>query len=455
MKVIICGAGQVGRQVGRYLSNEDCDITIIDSDAQLVRQLADRLNIGGITGGASEPAVLQSAGVEDAELLIAATNSDEVNIVTCMFADLLSSKVRTIARVRNQNYHKVVGRSHKGPVDIVISPEREVSEAALRLLSTPSVFDRRNMLDNEVSLIGLRLGEECPVLHTSLRQLSDLFTDLEAIVVGFRRNGHLTVAAPEDQLFASDEIFVILANRAMNRTLQAFGKEHKPCDRVVIIGAGNVGLDIAVALEKRRSHTHTKLIEQDRHRAEMAADRLQKTVVFHGDGLDREILEEAGVHNAQAILAVTEDDKTNLLVATKAKNLSSKLMSISLITEPSLAPLIDALGIDAVIDPRATAVSSILPHIRMRLANSIHSVGDSEAEVIEATISPSSVLKGKTIRQADLPEGARVGALKKNKRVVKLTPDTKIEAGNTAAFFVLSEDVPKVMAMLGTDATKD
>ena len=452
MKIIICGAGQVGGQICRYLAREDSDITIVDSNEDVVRQLAEKLDVAAISGRATDPSVLSEAGVENAHVIIAATSSDEANIISCMVARSLDSKAKTIVRLRNKGYHDVSRRKNGGPVDIVINPESEVADTAMHLIRSPTVFERRSILSDKSLLLGLRLGEESPVTNTPLRQLSELFPGYSGVVVGLRRAGRLGVPAPDDQLFSNDEIFLVVDSGEFSRTLQIFDKQYEPCRQLIVVGGGNVGFEVAQRLESTKSSTRVKVIERNLSRAESIAPDLAKTVVLHGDGLDQDMLVEAGIEHANAILAVTDDDKTNLLIATQAKRLARQLRTISLVNEPSLAPLVEPLGVDARIDPRATTVSSILPHIRTHHVNSVLSLGNAEAEVIEAQITDDSQITGRMILNAKLPEGVIVGGVMKGKNTVPLTSDTRFEVGDTVAFFSLAGDVAKTIELLGPDA---
>ncbi len=452
MKIIICGAGQVGGQICRYLAREDSDITIVDSNDDVVRQLAEKLDVAGVSGRATDPRVLSEAGVEDADLIIAATSSDEANIISCMVARSLDSEAKTIVRLRNKSYHDVPRRRRGWPVDIIINPESEVADAAVHLIRSPTVFEWRSILSGKALLLGLRLGQESPVTNTPLRQLSELFPGYSGVVVGLRREGRLGVPTPEDQLFSDDEIYLVVDSGEFARTLQIFNKQHDPCRQLILVGAGNVGFEVAQRLESTRSDTRVKVIERNLSRAESVARELSKTVVLHGEGLDQDKLMEAGIEHANAILTVTDDDKTNLLIATQAKNLARRLRTISLVNEPSLAPLVKPLGVDARIDPRATTVSSILPHIRTHLVNSVLSVGNAEAEVIEAQITDDSQITGRMISNAKLPEGVIVGSVMKGNQTVPLTSYTRFEVGDAVAFFSLAGDVTKTIELLGPDA---
>lgn len=451
MKVIICGAGQVGWQIARQLSGERNDVTLVDQNADLIRRATDVLDVQGIVGFASYPDVLEKAGARDADMIIAATHSDEVNMVICEVAHAIFAVPRKIARLRAQSYLDAIysdlyRRDHL-PIDVVISPEREVAEAALQRLAAPATFDTETFFAGKAQLLGIQLGEDCPVLNTPLRQLNELFPSLRAIVVGVRRRGRLFAPDPSDQLFAEDQIYVLTHSEDMNRALDIFGKQTKKQERIVIIGGGNVGLAVARALEARTDRVRARIIEKNRARAEKAADGLERTIVLNGDGMDIDILMEAAIDRADAVLAVTDDDKTNLLVAVRAKQAGCR-MSIALVNDPTLAPLIGALDIDAYINPRATTVSSILRHIRHGKVRAIYSIGDAEAEVIEAQVLSTSSLAGRLIRDIAFPEGALVGGLMKGDRMLKPTGDTRIDAGDVLAIFALTKDVPEVERLL-------
>lgn len=451
MKVIICGAGQVGWQIARHLSGEKNDVTVVDNNPELVHRATDTLDVQGITGFASYPDILDRAGARDADMIIAATFSDEVNMVTCQVAHSVFAIPRKIARLRSQSYLTAIysdlyRRDHM-PIDVVISPEREVAEAALQRLSAPAAFDTESFLNGRAQLLGIELEADCPVLNTPLRQLTDLFSTLRAIVVGVRRKGTLFAPEPGDQLFEGDQIYICTHSDDVTRTMEIFGKSQTKQERVVILGGGNVGLGVAQALEARADRIRAKMIEKSRACAERAANALERTIVLNGDGLNVELLEEANIKRADAILAVTDDDKTNILASVRAKAAGCP-MAICLINDPTLVPLMKPLGIDAYINPRATTVSSILRHIRHGRVRQIYSIGDAEAEVIEAQVLSTSPIAGKAIRDIDFPEGVLVGILMKGDKVVKPTGSTKVDEGDVIVIFAMTEDVPEVERLL-------
>ncbi|WP_439155871.1 Trk system potassium transporter TrkA [Yoonia sp.] len=451
MKVIICGAGQVGWQIARHLSGEKNDVTVVDNNPELVRRATDTLDVQGISGFASYPDVLDRAGARDADMIIAATHSDEVNMVTCQVAHSVFAIRRKIARLRAQSYLDAIysdlyRRDHL-PIDVVISPEKEVAEAALQRLSAPAAFDTENFFDGGAQLLGITIEDDCPVINTPLRQLTDLFSTLRAIVVGIRREGALFAPSAGDQIFAGDDCYIFTDTRDMARTLEIFGKTQSKQERVVIIGGGNVGLAVARALEARTDRVRVKVIEKNREFAERAADALDRTIVLHGDGLDSALLQEANISGADAVLAVTDDDKTNLLASVRAKEMGCA-MAISLINDPTLVPLMGPLDIDAYINPRATTVSSILRHIRHGRVRGVYSIGDAEAEMIEAQVLGTSPIAGQRIRDVAFPEGTLIGGVMKNGQIVRPTGETRIEEGDVIAIFAMADDVPEVERLL-------
>lgn len=451
MKVIICGAGQVGWQIARALASEKNDVTIVDQNPDLIRRATETLDVQGVTGFASYPDVLERAGARDADMIIAATLSDEVNMVTCQVAHSIFAVPRKIARLRARAYRDAIYsdlyRPDHLPIDVVISPEEEVAQAVLQRLASPAAFDTERFLGGRVQLLGIQLDEDCPLLMTPLRELNELFPALQIMVLGIRRQENLFTPEPRDILMPGDQVYVMSPADQVTRTLEAFGKSVKKQERVVLVGGGNVGLAVARALEALPDRLRAKVIELDRGQAEAAADALSRTIVLLGDGMDAELLAEAAVDRADAIVTLTDDDRTNLLCAVRGKQAGAR-MAVALVNDPSLAPLLGPLDIDAYINPRATTVSSILRHVRHGRVRAVYSVGDDEAEVIEAMVLSSSPMAGKAVRDIDFPEGVLVGAVLKGERVMKPAGDLRIEPGDIAVMFALRKDVSEVERLL-------
>jgi len=295
MKVIVCGAGQVGYNIARYLAGENNDITVIDQRPELIRKIQDSLDVKAVVGHASHPDVLEQAGVGDVDMMIAVTQHDEVNMVACQVAHSLFNVPSKIARVRNQSYLNPIWGNlfsrENMPIDVIISPEIEVARAVTRRLRVPGAIDIIPLANNKVQLVGVRCRPDTPVVNTPLRQLSVLFPDLQLIVVGMVRNDRPIVTSAEDQMLVGDEVYFVVATDHIARAMAAFGHEEKQTRRILILGGGNIGLFLAQHLEKQYPDISAKIIEMDRERAEFVAKTLNRTVVLNGDVLDPEILE--------------------------------------------------------------------------------------------------------------------------------------------------------------------
>lgn len=450
MRILICGAGQVGWQAARQLAREDNDIVLVDLDDRLIRQANESLDAQGVAGNVCHPDVLEQAGAADADLLIAATGSDEANIVACEIAHALFQVPRCIARLRAPVYFDPrfadLFRSDRIPIDAIISPEQEIAAAALARLAVPTAFDSESFMDGRLRMLGLALTQDCPLLGVPLRQMEVSFSGLAAVVVGVRRGARLFAPDPNDQLFAGDQAFVIVPPAQIERTLSAFGLTPRAIRTIVIVGAGNIGLAVAQAIE-RRGDIGLTLIERNRARAELAADRLQRSVVLNGDGLDSAILAEAGVGGADMALTLTQDDQANILTAVRAR-LAGAGRVVALINDPALIPLSSAIGIDAQVSPRAATVSSILRHVRRGRVRDVYAIGDGEAELIEAQVLAGSAVAGRPLSEIELPRGARIAAVEKGGQVLSPRPELRLEQGDLILIFALSGDVSAVERLL-------
>ena len=447
MQVIICGAGQVGSNIARYLASENADITVIDQSPELVAKLSDSLDVKGIVGFASHPDVLERAGAPDADMIIAVTYADEVNMVACQICHSLFDVPTKIARIRHQSYldpmwADLFSRDHL-PIDVIISPEVEVARAISRRLEIPGAFDVIPLADGKISLIGVHCAEECPILETPLRQLTDLFPDLHIVIVGIWRNGTGLVPAGDDELLAGDDVYFVAETSHLNRAMTVFGHEEQEARRVIIVGGGNIGLNLAQRLENGSRRVMTKVIERDKKRAELVAQTLDRTVVLHGDALDSDILEQANVAESETVVAVSNDDETNILSSLLAKRHGSQ-RAVTLVNTTSYGPLIGTLGIDTVVSPRAITVSTILQHVRRGRIRSVHTISEGFGELIEAEALETSSLVGVPLREADLPDGVVLGAIVRDGEVVIPRGDTVVRTGDLVVLFAATQAVKKV-----------
>jgi len=447
MKVIVCGAGQVGYNIARYLAAAGNDVTAIDQRPELTQKIGESLDIQAITGFASHPEVLEQAGAEDAEMLIAVTNADEVNMVTCQVAHSLFNVPTKIARVRHQSYlqsrwRDLFRREHM-PIDVIISPELEVARAIARRLEVPGATEVTPFADDRVRLIAARCGPDCPILDTPLRQLTFLFPDLHLTCVGITRGDRFFVPTGDDHLIAGDEVYSVVETGHLPRAMRAFGHEETMAERIVISGGGNIGLFLAHEIESSRPHTTLTLIESGAERARFIADKLTRSVVLHGDTRDREIHEEANLKTAQAIVTVTNNDEVNIMAALLAKRYGCQ-QALTLVNNNVYGGLLGSLGIDVVVNPRETTVSSVLQHVRRGRIKSVYSLRDGEAEVFEAEALETSPLVGQPLRDARLPSGVIVGAIVRGNEVIVPRGDSVIRARDRVVVVARAAVVKKV-----------
>jgi trk system potassium uptake protein TrkA len=450
MRVVICGAGQVGFGIAERLAQEGHDVSVIDVAPRLVNNIRDQLDVRAFVGYGSHPDVLDRAGAGDADMLIAVTQADEVNMIACQVAHTLFNVPTKIARVRAQSYLEPFYRDlfarDQLPIDVVISPEIEVGEMVLRRLALPGAVETVRFADDRVIVIGILCEEECPVVDTPLRQLTELFPDLGAVVTGVYRNGRLFVPRSDDSLLVGDLVYVVAQREQVRRTLVIFGHEEPKATRVVIAGGGNIGFYVARELEKREPATRVKIIEHERGRAMGIADQLRRAVVLNGSALDQEILVEADIEDADTMVALTNDDQANIIACVMAKTLGCT-RNLSLINNASYPVFAHALGIDAYVNPRAVTISRVLRHVRRGRIESVHSLQNGSAEVIEAEALETSPLVGRPLRALGLPDGIRVGAIYRGGKAVTPTGDTTIRAHDRVIIFALADRVHQVEQM--------
>jgi trk system potassium uptake protein TrkA len=450
MKVIICGAGRVGYGIAERLAQEENDVSVIDTSASLVNAIRDSLDVRGYVGHGAHPDVLAQAGIDQADMIIAVTLYDEVNMIACQVAHSLFNVPTRIARIRSQSYlateySDLFSREHL-PIDVVISPEVEVGKMVLRRISLPGATDVVRFADDLVAMVAIECDEDCPVVNTPLAQLSGLFPGLDATVVGVWRKERLLVPHSTDQLETGDLAYVVCARNSVRRTLALFGHEEQEARRIVIAGGGNIGHYVAQAIEERQPGIKVRIIEHNRERAAEIADRLRRTVVLNGSSLDRQILTEADVQDADLMVALTNDDQVNILSSVMAKRLGCKA-NLTLINDPSYQDFTRGLGIDAHIDPRSVTISRILQHVRRGRIRAVYSVQKGLAEVIEAEALETSPLIGKPLRELELPEGVRIGAILRESTVIRPEGTTRIKAKDRVVMFAAVEAVRQVEQM--------
>jgi trk system potassium uptake protein TrkA len=450
MRVIICGAGQVGYGIAQRLAAEDNDISVIDTSAELIQVVRDTLDVRGFVGHGAHPEVLEAAGAQEADMIIAATLYDEVNIVACEVAHALFNVPTKIARIRAQaylqpHYQDLFSREHM-PIDVIISPELEVGEMVLRRIALPGVSDVVRFADENIAVMAIECLEDCPVINTPLVQLTGLFPDLEATVMAIVRNDKLFIPRSRDQMFSGDIAYVATIKSQIHRTLALFGHEEPEATRIVIAGGGNIGFYVAKAIEARQPKIKVKVIEPDLKRANLIADELRRSLVLHGSALDQKLLLEAEIQDADLMVTLTNDDQVNMLAGVMAKRLGCK-SDLVLINNPDFLDLSKSLGIDAHISPRSVTISRVLQHVRRGRIRAVHSVQKGQAEIMEAEALETSSMVGAPLRDLELPPGLRIGAIYRDGKVIKPNGDVRIKPKDRVVLFATAETVKQVEQM--------
>lgn len=446
MHVLICGAGRVGQGIARRLAREKHEITIIDESADLVDQVSIDLDVRGIVGHAAHPDVLKRARAADCEMIIAVTHFDEINMVICQIAHTLFSVPFKIARVRDRSYLEPAWKnifSREGlPIDMVISPEAEVGDAILQRFRTPGTIMSANFAGGQVKLLGFELRADNPLIDVAVDQFKGLFPDLSARIIGIGRGDAVHAPRGKDVLKPGDRAYIAVFDAHASRLTSIFNTEQSRLDHVVIVGGGNVGLHVAKMLEKE-SHIRVRLIERDSERANKAVAAVKRSIVIQGDGLNPDILAEGGVNRADFVIAITDDDKANLLISNLAKRAGAK-RALALINSPELAGLASDMRVDTVLDPRALTVSQILMRMRRGRILYLQSLEDGMAEVAEGITLETSSLIGKPLGYDDLPEGMTAAAVVRGNQVIIADEDVTVRPEDHLIVFYEAEMVRTV-----------
>jgi len=428
MNIIICGAGRVGFTIAKILSEQGHSITVIDQSSDDIQKINDTLDVKSIVGKATYPSILEKANASDADMIIAVTRNDEINMLICQIAFSIFKVQKKIARIRSQDYlnpkfTKVYNKENL-PIDVIISPEIEIAKSIQRKLEAPGALDSVPFADNKIRLLEILINEKCSLKDIKLSDLTEKYPKLNANIMGVIRGGKFVVLKKNDIMIKDDKAYVIIDASQMNETLVAFGHNEKITNKILIIGGGNIGFNLAKNLEESFDSARVKIIEKNKERAELIASELNDTIVINGDALDEEVLMEANLDESETVLALTNDDEDNLMVSVlvekfvKDKNDLSKKRTMALINKPNYSLLQSSLKIDDFIDPRMNTVSSILKHIHKGTIENAYSILNGEYEIIEAEIIETSELINKELKNSNLPDEIRVGAILRGKKVI-------------------------------------
>ena len=428
MNIIICGAGRVGFTIAKILSEQGHSITVIDQSSEDIQKIDETLDVKSIVGKATYPSILEKANASDADMIIAVTRNDEINMLICQIAFSIFNVQKKIARIRSQDYlnpkfTKVYNKENL-PIDVIISPEIEIAKSLQRKLEAPGALDNVPFADNRIRLLEILINEKCFLKNIKLNALTKKFPLLDANIMGVIRDDKFVVLRKTDIMLKDDRAYVIINASQMKDTLNAFGHNEKISNKILIIGGGNIGFNLAKNLEESFDSARVKIIEKNKERAELIASELNNTIVINGDALDEEVLLEANIDEVQTVLALTKDDEDNLMVSVLVEKFAkdnselSDKRTMALINKPNYSLLQSSLKIDDFIDPRMNTVSSILKHIHKGSIANAYSILNGEYEIIEAEIIETSELINKELKNSNLPDEIRVGAILRGEEVI-------------------------------------
>jgi len=428
MNIIICGAGRVGFTISKLLSEQGHSITVIDQSSEDIQKINDSLDVKAIVGKATYPSILEKANASETDMIIAVTRNDEINMLICQIAFSIFNIQKKIARIRSQDYlnpkFSRVYNKENLPIDVIISPEIEIAKSIQRKLEAPGALDSVPFADSKIRLLEILIKDNCKLIDIKLNELTKKFPNLEANIIAIIRGDKFFIPKKTDTVKSDDKIYVIINSSQMAETLEAFGHMEKISKKILIIGGGNIGYNLAKNIEETLDSVRVKIVEKDKDRAEYLANELNDTIIINGNGLDEEVLTEANLDESETVLALTNDDEDNLMVSvlvekfTKDQKKIEDKRTMALINKPNYSLLQSSLKIDDLIDPRMNTVSSILKHVHKGTIENAYTISNGEYEVIEAEIIETSELINKELKNSNLPDEIRIGAVLRDKKVI-------------------------------------
>ncbi len=451
MNIIICGAGRVGYTISKILTQQNHSVTVIDQSSEDIQKINENLDIKAIVGKATSPTILEKADTHDADMIIAVTRNDEINMLICQIASTLFNVPKKIARIRSQEYlnpkFSSLFSKENLPIDFIISPELEIAKSIQRKLEAPGALDNIPFAENKIRLLEILIEKNCPLINTKLNEITNKYPNLNANILGVIRDQKFNFLKKNDILKINDKAYVIINSSQLRETLIAFGHNEKISTKILIIGGGNIGFNLAKNLENTIDDVRIKIIEKNKDRAELIANELNNTIVINGNGLDEDILEEANLSEVETVIALTNDDEDNLMSSVMVEKFSHNKRTMALINKPNYSLLQSSLKIDDLIDPRMDTVSTILKHVHKGTIETAYTILNGEYEVIEADIIETSELINKDLKNANLPDEIRIGAILRKDKILIPRSNSKFEKGDTVVFLTKSEQIPLVENM--------
>jgi trk system potassium uptake protein TrkA len=447
LKIVIVGAGEVGYHIAGRLTLENKDVVVVDTDPAAIRRVADAIDAQTITGSGSNPAVLEEAGIKDAEILLAVTDSDETNLVACLVADILSTGTKKLARLRSAGfdpYHSIL--SDNAPhIDTVINPEIEVVKTIEQLMKVPGAVDAGQFAQGRIKYVGIYMEESSRLAGSRLSELPDLIPDQRLLIAAIVRDEELIIPMGKDHLLPGDLIYFISEEKDLKGILSLFDKHAEPVKRIMIIGGGRIGYRLAVRLEEEG--LYCKIIEKRSDQCIDLAEKLNKTVVLHGDGSDQNLLAEENIGDIDVVVTLTGDEETNILASLLATRMGAR-KAITQINKFSYFPLMTAIGIDQVVSPRLSAINSILQHIRRGKVLSAASLKGEQAEVLEVVALETSDIVSKPLKDIAFPKGAILAGIVRKDHIIIPSGGSVIEPDDRLIIFARREAIGKVEKIL-------
>ncbi len=451
MNIIICGAGRVGFTIAKILSEQNHSITVIDQSSDDIQKINDSLDVKAIVGKATYPSILEKANASEADMIIAVTRNDEINMLICQIAYSIFKIQKKIARIRSQDYlnpkfTKVYSKENL-PIDVIISPELEIAKSIQRKLEAPGALDNVPFAENKIRLLEIFIKKDCPLINIKLNELTKNFPKLEANILGVIRNEKFIILKKNDVVKENDKVYVIINSAQMELTLSAFGHNEKISNKILIIGGGNIGFNLAKNIEDSFDSARIKIIEKDKDRAEYIANQLTNSIIINGNGLDEDVLSEANLEEIETVLALTNDDEDNLMVSVLVEKFSKDKRTMALINKSNYSLLQSSLKINDLIDPRMNTVSSILKHVHKGTIETAYSILNGEYEVIEAEIIETSELINKELKNANLPEEIKMGAILRDNKIIIPRSNFIFQKKDIVVFLAKRDQLPIVENM--------
>jgi trk system potassium uptake protein TrkA len=456
MNIIICGAGKVGFSISKQLSAQGHSITVIDQSAEDIKKINDTQDVKGIVGRATLPTVLENAGAENADMIIAVTRNDETNMIVCQLASSLFNISKKIARIRTKDFLEgkwsMLYNKSNIPIDVIISPEIEVAKSLYRRLEAPGALDNVPFAGGKVKMLEISIEKNCPIINTPLKNLTEKFPDFKSNILGAVRKDKFIFLKKNDKMLEQDKVYLVVSSDQLNAILKAFGHEEKISKNILILGGGNIGLNLAKMLEANFEGARIKIIEKNKQRAEEIAAELSSTIVINGDALDEEILKEANLEQTETVLALTDDDENNIMACVLAEKAGENKRTIAIVNKSNFRLLQSSLKIDDLVDPRMTTVSRILEHVHRGTIGTVYSLLDGEYEFIEAKILENSELLNKKIKDSNLPEHIRIGVIVRKDKVIIPKSDFEFLKDDLVVFLAKREHLQEVESIFAVNS---